>query len=78
MEIGALKVTKASIFTVIPLLGFPKHRYSQGSHSLGSQSIAIYSDPAHAQVAIGALKVTKASLFTVIPLFGFPEHRYLQ
>ena len=48
------------------------------SRSLGSQSIAIYSDPALAQVAIGALKVTKALLFTVILLFGFPKHRYLQ
>ena len=27
--IGALKVTKASLFTVIPLLGFPKYRYLQ-------------------------------------------------
>ena len=27
--IGALKVTKASRFTVIPLLGFLKHRYLQ-------------------------------------------------
>ena len=27
--IGALKVTKALLFTVIPLLGFPKYRYLQ-------------------------------------------------
>ena len=27
--IGALKVTKVSLFTVIPLLGFPKYRYLQ-------------------------------------------------
>ena len=27
--IGALKVTKASLVTVIPLLGFLKHRYLQ-------------------------------------------------
>ena len=27
--IGARKVTKALLFTVIPLLGFPKYRYLQ-------------------------------------------------
>ena len=65
MVIGALKVAKALLFTVIPLLA--------------SQSIATYSDPAPAQVVIGALKVTnaiysdpapwvpKVSLLTVIP-----------
>ena len=77
--IPALEVTKVLLFTVIPLFGFPKHRYLQRSCPLGSQSNAIYSDPALAQVVIGALKVTKApvSLFTVIPHVGFPKYRYL-
>ena len=77
---------KVSLFTVIPPLPrwwsapskLPKYRYLQWSRSLGSQSIAIYSDPASAQVVIGALKVTKVSLFTMIPLLGFPKYRYLQ
>ena len=76
--IGALKVTRLPRWASAPSkLPLEVTKVSQIT-VIPPQSIAIYSDPAPAQVVIGAFKVTKASLFTVTPRLGFPKYCYLQ